>query len=102
MKSHRIVPAAVLLCTLAAACGDNPTGTGAQAQPGGASYDGGYTIGSGNSAMQSDSGGFTIGSGLESDGSGGESEASGETTGTSTDGSDDGTERGGYTIGSGN
>lgn len=68
MKSHRILPAAVLLCTLAAACSETPTGTGPQAQPGGASYDGGgFTIGSGRS---SESGGDTTSTGGTQDAGG--------------------------------
>jgi hypothetical protein len=92
MKSLRILPAAVLLCALTAACGETPTGP--QAQPGGASYDGGYTIGSGNSVMQA-GGGFTIGSGRESD-------PADDPTLTTTSETGDDPGRGGYTIGSGN
>ena len=78
MKSQRILPAAVLLCTLAAACGEPPTGTDAQARPGGASYEtGGFGMGSGRTSGESegstvgeeneteDSGGFGMGSGRE-------------------------------------
>jgi hypothetical protein len=62
MMSHRIPSAALLLCTLAA-CGQSPTGSSdVHAQPGGPSYDGGFTMGSGNNAVQA-GGGFTIGSG---------------------------------------
>jgi hypothetical protein len=89
MMSHRILPATLLLCTLAA-CGDLPTQQGTQAQPAGASYDGGgFTIGSGNSGA---TGAYMPGSG-----SAGEEEdnatnaQSGETA-----------ERQGYTMGSGN
>lgn len=112
MKSHRILPAAVLLCTLTAACGETPTGTDAQAQPGGASYDGGFTMGSGNSPTSStytsgseesaeDGGGFTIGSGASTQ-SGDYGMGSGnlETQNTSTSEEDAG--RGGFTMGSGN
>ncbi|HEY0017393.1 MAG TPA: hypothetical protein VGC13_13870 [Longimicrobium sp.] len=86
--SHRIPSAALLLCTLAA-CGQSPTGSDAHARPAGPSYDGGYTMGSGNATQ---SGGFTIGSGNTEDASSSGTTESGETT----------TERGGYTMGSGN
>ena len=76
MKIHRTLPIGLLLCAALAACGRTPTGTAAA--PDQASYDSGYTIGSGNRAgggeagtmdggtTQSDStgrGGFGIGSG---------------------------------------
>lgn len=80
MMSYRILPAALLLCTLAAACGESPTGSDAQAQPAGASYDGGFTIGSGNATA---AGG--TGTGTQSQ----------EPTTT------DNVERSGYTMGSG-
>ncbi len=94
MKSHRTLPAALLLCILAAACGTHPTGSDRASHPGGPSYDGGYTIGSGNSA---ESGGYTIGSGNVE--GGGETDDGSSTTESSTETT---TERGGYTIGSGN
>jgi hypothetical protein len=87
--SHRILPAALLLCTLAA-CGQSPTGSDSHAKPAGPAYDG-FTMGSGNTASQS-GGGFTIGSGNES-----------EETGGYTIGSDGSLEdAGGYGMGSGN
>jgi hypothetical protein len=80
MKSHRILPAALLLCTLAA-CSQAPTGSDPEAQPGGASFDGG---------------GFTIGSGRNT-------EEPGDSTTTPTDSAEGTTERsGGYGMGSGN
>lgn len=98
MMSHRIPSAALLLCTLAA-CGQSPTGSDAHARPGGPSYDGGYTMGSGNATQ---SGGYTIGSGNVEDtggfgiGSGNNEDSSSSESGGTT------TERGGYTMGSGN
>ncbi|WP_420125511.1 hypothetical protein [Longimicrobium sp.] len=104
--SHRILPAALLLCALAAACGENPAGSDTHAQPAGPAYDGGFTMGSGNSATQSS--GYTIGSGNnEVEGGftiGSVNEA------TEDDGlapstapiSDDAAGRGGFTMGSGN
>src|SRR5688572_30316530 len=58
MMSHRILPAALLLCTLAA-CGQSPTGSDSPARPAGPAYEeaGGYGMGSGNSVAQS-GGGF--------------------------------------------
>ena len=90
MKSHRILSAALLLRTLAA-CGQNPTGSDLQAESAGASYDGGFVIGSGNSAAPA--GGYTIGSGGRA-----EEEEGGETSTTT----EDTAERGGFVIGSGN
>ena len=74
MKSHRILAAALLLCSIAA-CGQIPTGSDRQAQPAGASFDGGgFTIGSGrntqepdSTTMEDDTGGFGIGSGYTQD-----------------------------------
>jgi hypothetical protein len=88
MMSHRILPAALLLCTLAAACGDLPTQSGTQAQPAGPAYDGGgFTIDSGNSGVT----GYTTGPGSGVPvGDDATTTQSGETT-----------ERGGYTMGSG-
>jgi hypothetical protein len=90
MKSHRILAAALLLSSFAA-CSQTPTGSDPQAQPAGASFDGGgFVIGSGNRSEESDSittqdtGGFGMGSG-------GAQESSNQDA-----------ERGGYTIGSGN
>ena len=109
MMSYRILPAALLLCTLVAACGETPTGTDTQAQPAGASYDGGFTIGSGNSAVLDD-GGFGMGGGNTADDDGGYTMGSGGATTadgpapTATDTnttSGDNAERGGYTMGSG-
>src|SRR5688500_4469500 len=113
MMSHRILPAALLLCILTAACGESPTGSDTHAQPAGPAYDGGYTMGSGNSATQSsgytigsggsevEDGGFIIGSGNDAvqDGGGFGIGSGNESTSTST--SEDTTERGGYTMGSG-
>jgi hypothetical protein len=49
MKSHRILAAALLLCSFAA-CSQTPTGSDRQAQPAGASYDGGgFGMGGGRS-----------------------------------------------------
>ncbi|HEX6369120.1 MAG TPA: hypothetical protein VF006_09310 [Longimicrobium sp.] len=85
--SHRILAAALLLCALSAACGDLPTGSDPQAQPGGASYDGG---------------GFGIGGGgYVADQDEGYSGSGGATTTTSTTTSGESAERGGYTMGSG-
>jgi hypothetical protein len=91
MKSHRILTAALLLCSFAA-CGTNPTSSDPQAQPAGASFDGGgYTIGSGgytqepDSTTMQDTGGFGIGSGY--------------TQGESEENTDERT--GGFGIGSG-
>jgi hypothetical protein len=89
MMSHRILPAALLLCALSAACGELPTRNDAQAQPAGPAYDGGYTMGSGNSATQSS--GYTIGSGNEVEGSG-------FTLGSGNEATNDG----GFGMGSGN
>lgn len=72
MKSHHILAPALLLCTLAS-CGQTPTGSDAQARPGGASFDGG---------------GFGMGGGRS------EPDTTGTTT-TSTPTSPEGTERGG-------
>lgn len=70
MKSHHILPAAVLLCTLVAACGKTPTGTDAQAYPDGASYEtGGFGMGSGRTSDEA--GGDTTGEGDETQESGG-------------------------------
>lgn len=104
MKSHRILPAAVLLCTLAAACGEIPTGT-TQAQPGGASFDGGgFGMGSGRNAGESegdtidetsetqDSGGFGMGSGRE---------ATADGPSTTTISADSAGRSGGFGMGSG-
>ncbi|HYR10843.1 MAG TPA: hypothetical protein VEQ60_23895 [Longimicrobium sp.] len=111
MMSHRILSAALLLCTLAA-CGDLPTHGDTQAQPAGPAYDDGYTIGSGNSATASsgytigsgsvaaDGGGFTIGSGNAGTQDGGYGIGSGNTATNTLSG--DSTGRGGYGIGSGN
>jgi hypothetical protein len=113
MMSHRILPAALLLCILAAACGELPTQSDAQAQPAGPAYDGGFGMGSGNSATESsgygmgsgntadEGGGFTIGSGDAGTEDGGYGIGSGNTASTNTV-SGDSTGRGGYGIGSGN
>lgn len=53
MKSHRILAPALLLCTLAA-CGTPPTSSDPQAQPAGASFDGGG-FGMGGGRSESDS-----------------------------------------------
>jgi hypothetical protein len=99
MKSHRLLAAALLLCSFAA-CGQTPTGSDPQAQPAGASFDGGYTMGSGNSYTAS--GGYTIGSGgrQEEEDGGGFTIGSGGMM-TESDSTNE-TERGGYTMGSGN
>lgn len=112
MMSHRILSAALLLCTLAA-CGDLPTHSDPQAQPIGPAYDGGYTMGSGNKteddggnevgsgdAVTMD-GGYGIGSGNIVSQDGGLVIGSGVSLFTNmADG--DSTGRGGYGIGSGN
>jgi hypothetical protein len=103
MMSHRILPAALLLCTVAAACGELPTQNDPQAQPVGASFDGGYTIGSGNSATAST--GFGVGSGDTATEGGGFGVESGNGTGTAESGTTESggdAADGGYTIGSGN
>jgi hypothetical protein len=130
MMSHRILPAVLLLCTLAA-CGDLPTHSDIQAQPAGPAYDDGYTMGSGNRAVlaggsgvgsgdaAAEGGGFTIGSGnIDGDdngfgvgsgnivagvgyGSGHRGAANDPLLSTSTM-SEDSTGRSGYTMGSGN
>jgi hypothetical protein len=89
MMSHRILPAALLLCTVAA-CSDLPTQNDAQAQPAGPAYDGGgFTIGSGNSGA---AGGYSTGTGSSGEeGDDATTALTGETT-----------ERQGYTMGSGN
>lgn len=84
MTSHRTLAAALLLCTLAAACGELPTRGDTPAHPADASYDSGYTMGSGNNSVQTTGGSVDV-------------ELSSATT-TSTDT----TTREGYTIGSGN
>jgi hypothetical protein len=120
MMSYRILPAALLLCTLAAACGESPTGSDTQAQPAGASYDGGFTMGSGNRGQSegdttvaettTTSGGFTMGSGnlVATDGEYGmgsgnhaQDTAAAPLTTTGTT-SGDSAGRGGFTMGSGN
>jgi hypothetical protein len=94
MMSYRILPAALLLCTLAA-CGESPTSIHTQAQPAGASYDGGgFGMGGGYVADEDD--GYTIGSGNSGAGT---VDAPPSTTATV---SGDSVGRGGYTIGSGN
>lgn len=85
MKNHRISAAAVVLFTLGA-CAESPT-LDDSARPGGASYDSGYTIGSGGGV--SSGGGFVVGSGNDG--------ANSTTTTTSPQEA----ERNGYTIGSG-
>jgi hypothetical protein len=89
MMSHRLLPAALLLCTLAAACGELPTGHDTRAQSGGASYDGGgFGMG----------GGFTGGDGTGSS----QETASGDgaiLTGTTF--SDSTTRSGGFGMGGG-
>lgn len=112
MNSHRILPAALLLSALAAACGDLPTRSEMDAQPAGpAAYDGGFTIGSGNSAALS--GGFGMGSGNSGintsdsgytvgSGNGMAPEDSEEAMTTTDTAAGDSTGRSGYTMGSGN
>jgi hypothetical protein len=97
MKSLRILPAAVLLCALTAACGETPTGP--QAQPGGASYDGGFTMGSGNSATSS---GYTIGSEEILEDDGGYTIGSGNNAQQNASTSEADAGSGGFTMGSGN
>ena len=99
MMSHRILSAALLLCTLAAACGELPTSNNTHAQPAGPAYDSGYTIGSGNTAAEG--GGFTVGSGNVGTQDGGYGIGSGNTASATTVPGDS-TGRGGYGIGSGN
>lgn len=113
MMSHRILPAALLLCVISAACGELPTRNDTQAHPAGPAYDGGFTMGSGNSGTQSsgygmgsgntaaEGGGFTIGSGNADTEDGGYGIGSGNTASTNT-ASGDTIGRGGYGIGSGN
>jgi hypothetical protein len=125
MMSHRILPAALLLCTLAA-CGQSPTGSDVHVQPGGPSYgggsntstqSGGYTIGSVN---EEDTGGYGMGSGNSMEEAGGYGMGSGnlvaggfgigsgsQTADTGEDGAPPVTEQiversGGYGMGSGN
>lgn len=120
MMSYRILPAALLLCTLVAACGESPTGTDTQAQPAGPAYDGGFGVGSGNreqsegdsinSETTTASGGLTMGSGnvVASDGeygmgSGNRSvEITSVILTTTSTTSSDSTGRGGFGVGSGN
>jgi hypothetical protein len=108
MMSYRTLAAALLLCTLAAACGEIPTGSDTQAHPAGPSYDGGFGVGSGNTAVQS--GGFGMGGAYVAEGddgyvigSGGATTADGpaSTSTTTNTTSGDNAERGGYTMGSG-
>jgi hypothetical protein len=128
MMSHRILSAALLLCTLAA-CGNLPTHSDSEAQPAAPAYDeSGYTMGSGNKTLQAsgsgdtevEGGGFTMGSGnIDGDedgfgvgsgnivatdlgyGSGHRGTADEPLPSTSTM-SGDSTGRSGYTMGSGN
>ena len=132
MMSHRILSAALLLCTLAA-CGDHPTHGDPQAQPAAPAYEqSGYTMGSGNDAVQASGpgadsgdaaaeGGFTIGSGdIDGNGDGfgvgsGDAVAAGgvgygsghrgtadEPLPSTSTMSGDSTGKSGYTMGSGN
>ena len=98
MKSHHILAAALLLCSIAA-CGQIPTGSDRQAQPAGASFDGGgFVIGSGirseepGSTTTQDTGGYGMGSGGAS---------SGNDTGTPEAEPEDAERSGGYGMGSG-
>jgi hypothetical protein len=109
MMSHRILAAALLLCTLAAACGELPTTSHTQAQPAAASYDGGgFGVGSGNNAVQS--GGYGMGSGNTADEDDGYTIGSGNSGAGTVDtppstpstASGDSVGRGGYGMGSGN
>lgn len=94
MKTHRTLPIAILLCAAFASCGPLPTDNAAA--PAAASYDTGYTTGSGNVQSQEDGrGGFGMGSG-NGVGTGDAGTMDGGTTPT------DSTGRGGFTIGSGN
>lgn len=98
MMSHRILPATLLLCILAAACGENPAGVTA-AQPAGPAYDGGgFTMGSGGIGAQTSADEVeteTLGADGSTSGSGGRGTASPtENTTASVDG-------GGFTMGSG-
>jgi hypothetical protein len=54
MKTHRILPLAILLCAAFASCGPLPTDTAAA--PDKASYDTGYGMGSGNGVGSGDAG----------------------------------------------
>jgi hypothetical protein len=109
MMSHRILSAALLLCTLAA-CGDLPTHSETQAQPAGPAYDG-FTMGSGNKteedggsttdpgAAETHDGGYGMGSGnIAVEGGAGTLESG--LMNSTADG--DSTGRGGYGMGSGN
>lgn len=120
MMSYRILPAALLLCILAAACGESPTGSDTRAQPAGPAYDGGLTMGSGNRAQSEGdsigsqttaaSGGLTMGSGnlVAADGENGMGsvnlapDATDAPLTTTSTTSGDTPERGGLTMGSGN
>lgn len=98
MMSHRILPATLLLCTLAA-CGENPTGGSPDAHPAGPAYDGGYTMGSGGGAP---SNGSTTGTSTTATGDGGSGVEGGSTGAAETTSTTDGSAaRGGYTMGSG-
>lgn len=90
MKTHRTLSLAVLLCAAFASCGPLPTNT--DAAPDRASYDSGFTIGSGNESSRN---GFGMGSG-NGVGTGEVGTMDGGTTST------DSTGRGGYGMGSGN
>ncbi|HEU0298292.1 MAG TPA: hypothetical protein VFR37_02535 [Longimicrobium sp.] len=93
MKTHHTLPIAILLCAAFASCGRLPTDN--PAAPDQASYDSGYTIGSGNLQSQEDGrGGFGIGSG-NGVGTGEAGTMDGGTTPTDSTGR-------GVTIGSGN
>lgn len=82
MMSHRILPAALLLCTLAA-CGQSPTGSDTHTQPGGPSYD----------SETQDTGGFGMGGGRASD--------TENTSVTSTTTAGDAMDSGGFGMGGG-
>ena len=111
MKSHRILAAALLLCSIAA-CSQTPTGSDRQAQPAGASFDGGgfgmgggrtdtTTVGTTNtSTTTQDTGGYGMGSG-GAPATGGSNIDSGSDTGTQETEPDDAERSGGYGMGSG-
>ena len=81
--SRALLAVATLLTLVAAACTRVPT-EAKEAQPAGASYDGGHTFGSGNR----DGGNATT--------------AADPSSGTTTVSTDSTTQRGGHTFGSGN
>lgn len=89
MKSPRILAAALLLCSFAA-CGQTPTGSDRQAQPAGASFDGGgFGMGAGRNTQEPDTTTMQDMGGQEDDA-------------PTPAPSEQDAERGGFVIGSGN